>query len=189
VDTYVELSDEQIVTKCVSDSTFLRVLINRYETKLDTYIRRKSNATNEDRKDILQNVFIKVYKNINDFDLHLSFSSWIYRIAHNEMIDWYRREKKHPLLHFEDDETIINKIVSDVDVEQSSIDRETRAHLEKVLRTLSPEYQEVVELRFFEEKSYEEISDILRIPPGTVAIRINRVKKKLKELLHAYAHQ
>ncbi len=187
MDTYLELSDEQIVKKCVSDSTFLRVLINRYENKLDLYIRRKSNATNEDRKDILQNVFIKVYKNINDFDQNLSFSSWIYRIAHNEMIDWYRREKKHPILHFEDDETIINKIVSDVDVQKESIDTETRVYIKKVLGTLSQEYQDVVQLRFFEQKSYEEISDILRIPSGTVAIRINRVKKKLKELLHEYA--
>ncbi len=189
MDTYLELSDEQIVKKCVTDSTFLSVLIKRYEAKLDAYIRCKSNATGEDRKDILQNVFIKVYKNINDFDLTLSFSSWIYRITHNEMIDWYRREKKHPILHFEDDETIINKIVSDVDVQKESINKEIRAYIEKVLETLSPEYQEVVQLRFFEEKSYDEISDILRIPAGTVAVRINRVKKKLKDILHDYAEQ
>lgn len=188
MDTLLELTDEQIVKKCVSDSNFLAILINRYEQKLDLYVRRKSNTTRDDRKDILQNVFIKVYKNINDFDQGLKFSSWIYRIAHNEMIDWYRKEKTHPVLHFEDDETIVNKIISDVDVQKESIKKELRSHIEKVLQTLTPEYQEVVQLRFFEEKSYEEISDILQIPPGTVAIRINRVKKKLKELLHEYAY-
>jgi RNA polymerase sigma-70 factor (ECF subfamily) len=183
---YEDQTDEQIVKHCITDSNFLATLINRYEAKLDIYIKRKSNTTAEDRKDILQNVFIKVYKNINDFDPTLKFSSWIYRITHNEMIDWYRREKKHPILHFEDDETIVNKIISDVDIQKESINNELRNEIRKIVETLTPEYKEVVELRFFEEKSYEEISDILQIPEGTVATRINRVKKKLKELLYEY---
>lgn len=186
MDTYETLTDEQIAEKCVSDSSFLAILIARYETKLDLYIQRKSNTTKEDRKDILQNVFIKVYKNINDFDQSLKFSSWIYRIAHNEMIDWYRKEKTHPVFHFEDDDTIVNTIVSDIDIQKESINKELRMHVEKALQTLEPMYQEVVQLRFLEEKSYDEISDILQIPPGTVAIRINRVKKKLQELLAHY---
>ena len=64
--------------------------------------------------------------------------------------------------------------------------KETKEKIQNILVDLSPDYQNIVQLRFFEDKSYDEISDILMIPKGTVAIRINRVKKKLQELLHEY---
>ncbi len=59
--------------------------------------------------------------------------------------------------------------------------------IQEALSSLDQKYKDIIELRFYEEKSYEEIADILRIPPGTVAIRLSRVKKILKELLHNHA--
>ncbi len=181
------LSDEELVQRCLSDTQFFGEIIERYEKKLHLYIKRKSNASSEDIKDILQNIFIKVYKNINDFDPTLRFSSWIYRIAHNEMIDWYRKEKRTPRIYLEENETLFKAIASETNLTNDALVDEAKVNIRKVIESLPQKYQEIVELRFFEDKTYEEIADILKIPPGTVAIRINRVKKKLEEVLQPYA--
>ena len=176
-------TDEALAHALRSDTRVLGEIIERYEPKLDRYIARKSSADSEHRKDILQNIFIKVYKNINEFDTSLPFSSWIYRIAHNEMIDWYRRERRRPHLSLEGTEGIIETLRSEIQVEDFVEKEESRRAIQQAFDTLPEKYRDVAELRFFEEKSYDEIADILAIPPGTVAVRINRIKKTLHEQL------
>lgn len=183
------ITDEMLASSLRTDARVLGDIIERYEKKLSLYIGRKSSATADDIKDILQNIFIKVYKNIYDFDTTLSFSSWIYRIAHNEMIDWYRKEKRKPRISLEGNDYILQTIASEVDVADMAIKEETKKHLQKAIELLPEKYQDIVDLRFFEDKSYDEIADILAIPPGTVAIRINRLKKQLQEILKDYERQ
>lgn len=180
-------TDEELAKRSVSDTTCFGELIGRYETMLLRYVMRRSHATKEDAEDIVQNSFIKMYRNINDFDSDLKFSSWAYRITHNELIDWYRKQKSRPQLIFSDkDEDVFASIAGDMNIEQSAIQVETKKEIESVVQTLDPKYQEVVTLRFFEDKSYEEIADILQLPPGTVAIRLSRAKKILQERLQTY---
>lgn len=183
------MTDEMLALGLRTNTQFLDEIIVRYEAKLASFVRRKSSAGNEDIKDILQNVFIKVYKNIYDFDTTLTFSSWIYRITRNEMIDWYRKEKRTPHTSLEASDTMLQTIVSDSDVTQSVIDSHMSDHLKSIIETLPEKYRDIVLLRFFEDKSYDEIADILTIPPGTVAVRINRVKKLLREKLQTYENQ
>lgn len=180
------MSDEQIAQKLRGDTQFLGILIDRYEAKLGAYIRRKSSASADDIKDILQNVFIKVYKNIYDFDPGLTFSSWIYRITRNEMIDWYRREKRTPHLSLEGSEALLATIAEETDIAEYVAGEHFQKAFAKAVDTLPDKYRDVVILRFFEEKTYEEIADILTIPPGTVAIRISRAKILLQEKLKTY---
>ncbi len=182
-------TDEMLAKALRSDTRVLGEIIERYETKLSRYIQRKSNASSEDRKDILQNIFIKIYKNINDFDPDLSFSSWAYRIARNEMVDWYRREKRRPHLSLEGDEGVMQTLASELGADIAAQKAELRQAIEEAVQTLPEKYQDIVELRFFEEKSYDEIADILALPPGTVAVRINRVKKMLQEALKKHYGQ
>jgi RNA polymerase sigma-70 factor (ECF subfamily) len=181
------LSDELLVIECKKDSKNFAVLVDRYVPKLTRYIRRRSLATSDDIDDLLQNIFIKVYRNINEYDSSLLFSSWIYRISHNEMIDWYRREKRRATLSLDDENhDIISKLITEEDHTTRFSNEEQRQHIIATLNTLDNKYKEILLLRFFEEKSYEEIADILRIPPGTVAIRINRAKKQLQKKLTTY---
>ncbi len=183
VDAQPHTTDEMLAYQLRTNAQVLGEIIERYEKKLSLYIGRKSHATPDDRKDILQNIFIKVYKNIYDFDTALSFSSWIYRIAHNEMIDWYRKEKRRPHLSLEGSDYILQTLAAEGGAVEQAIRNEQKVLLQKAVESLSDDYRDVVELRFFEEKSYDEIADILAIPPGTVAVRINRVKKQLQQIL------
>jgi len=182
------LTDEELAKRSVSDTACFGEIIGRYETILLRYVMRRSNATKEDAEDIVQNSFIKMYRNINDFDSNLKFSSWAYRITHNELIDWYRKQKSRPQLIISDkDEDIFASIAGDMNIEQEALQAETKKEIESVVQMLDSKYQEVVTLRFFEDKSYEEIADILQLPPGTVAIRLSRAKKILQEKLQTYS--
>lgn len=188
VQSLTTLTDEELAKRSVSDTAPFGELIQRYEATLFRYVMRRSHATKEDAEDIVQNSFIKMYRNINDFDSSLKFSSWAYRITHNELIDWYRKQKSRPQLIIGDkDEDIFSTIAGDINIEKEAIQKETRKEIEKVIQDLDPKYQEIIMLRFFEEKSYDEISDILEIPAGTVAIRLSRAKKILEDSLKAYS--
>ncbi|MES2224549.1 MAG: RNA polymerase sigma factor [Patescibacteria group bacterium] len=183
----MHLSDEMLVIEAKKDQQHFAVLVDRYVPKLTHYIRRRSAATPHDIDDLLQNIFIKVWRNINEYDTSLLFSSWIYRIAHNEMIDWYRREKRRSTLSLDDEaQNIVSKLFAEEDLVAQFSSQEQRAQIKEALGTLDDKYKEILLLRFFEDKSYEEIGDILRIPPGTVAVRINRAKKQLQKSLTDY---
>lgn len=181
------MTDEELARVSVSDTSFFSELIDRYHAPLSLYVMRRSHATKEDTEDILQNSFIKMYRNLNEFDHTLKFSSWAYRITHNELIDWYRKQKTKPqIISGDEDIDIFASIASDSNIEKSALQKEIREEIKNILNTLDQKYQEIVLLRFFEEKSYEEIADILQIPEGTVAIRLSRAKKILQEKLHSY---
>ena len=89
-------SDEEIIGLVLENPDQYLCLMERYEEKILRYIRRISSATNEDAEDLLQEVFISAYKNLNGFDRNLKFSSWIYRIAHNKTISFWRKSKNQP---------------------------------------------------------------------------------------------
>ena len=178
-----KLSDEEIVRLTLEDKDNFLYLIKRYEGKLSRYINRIAGLSKEDIEDILQEVFIKTYQNINSFDKDLKFSSWIYRITHNEVIDNYRKKQSRPQMITYDNELILNNIISDLDISRELDQKYLRANISQLLGSLDLKYREVLVLKFLEEKEYKEISDILKKPMGTVATLINRAKKQFLEKL------
>jgi len=175
-------TDEELVVLSLRDEDYFWCLIKRYEQKLLRYIIRISGISKEEAEDILQEVFIKVYQNLNNFDSSLKFSSWIYRITHNQVISNYRKLQARPQnVNWELNEEMLNNISSDLDIEKEVNIKYLRENIEKVLNKLDKKYKEILILRFFEEKSYEEMSDILKKPMGTIATLINRAKKYFKE--------
>jgi len=177
------LSDEELVKLTLENQENFGYLINRYELKLGRYIRRISGLGKEDIEDLLQDVFIKAYQNLNNFDQNLKFSSWIYRIAHNEVISQWRKRKARPENVYWEVDNILENITADFDI-SSDIDHDLlRKSLDKIFNKMDIKYREVLILKFIEEKNYQEISDILKKPMGTVATLINRAKKQFKQIL------
>ena len=128
--------------------------------------------------DILQDSFVKIWKNLNGFDTSLKLSSWLYRIVHNQTISHWRKKTsygKDKVVSMDE-----QLFVSDTD-EMTAFDDldETDNKLNDAIQNLSVNYREIIILRFFDGMSYGEISDVLKIPEGTVAIRISRAKKAL----------
>ena len=136
----------------------------------------------EDAEDILQEVFMKSYFNLNDFNADLKFSSWIYRIAHNQVISQYRKIKARPEGYaIELSDEIIKKLTSNSNIVKDLDLRILRKNIFKIFDNLDKKYKEVLILKFFEEKDYREISDIIKRPMGTVASLIRKAKLEFKK--------
>lgn len=176
-----ELSDDEIVRKAIAQVDYFSCLYDRYEHKLLRYIKRISAVSNEEAQDILQDSFIKIWRNLNAFDHHLKLSSWLYRIVHNETVSHWRRNtayQKGQTVRIS--KKMAESISFELDPEESEDAKFVLTH--QVLDLLPLKYKEVLVLKFLEKMSYEEISDVLKIPEGTVATRINRAKKAFAKM-------
>lgn len=181
------MSDEEAVALALTDPAYFGHIVERYEERLSRYLTRLGVRNKEDREDVLQDIFIKVYKNLNAFDTDLSFSSWIYRIAHNEAISAYRKRSVRPEGNLIDDgDTFLEYVAGkEADAERLFDEQINAKELSVALKQLDLRYRDPIILRFFEHKEYDEISDILKIPIGTVGTMIHRGKKQLASLLSA----
>lgn len=177
---YENLSDKELVAVVLSNKDVFSAIINRYESALRRYIARLGVRDQRDIEDILQNSFIKVYRYLHSFNDSFLFSSWIYRIVHNETYDFFRAKKRRPEVTL--DENSGQQFLNIETDDQSQIfDKQIDAKaLNDALQNLDKKYRDVLLLRFSEDKDYRQISDILQIPEGSVATLIHRGKKALK---------
>ena len=170
------LSDETLVgiVRTKNKERFAEI-VERYQSKL---LRYATQLVHDEQKasDVVQDAFVKAYVNLNGFDVRKKFSSWIYRIVHNEAMNMIKKYHKETPLIAEMD------IRSDEDIEHDYTKKELIEHAKSCLGDMPVLYSEPLALYYIDEKSYEEISDILRIPMGTVATRIGRAKKLMKIL-------
>lgn len=177
----INLTDEQIVALVQGgDKEKFGVLMERYSKKLSRY--GKKFLSNQDNiEDIVQDIFIKTYQNIQSFDTSLKFSSWIYRIAHNAFVNGLKKKQKSAMPYFDLDILIPygfheNPVLEEHEREQM------KKMIEIGLNELKPKYKEAIILHYLEEFSYKEISDILEVPIGTVGIRIMRGREALRKV-------
>lgn len=173
---YEKLTDDEIIRKVRSnDRELYTVIMDRYQGRLLRYaenlIRNRHKAI-----DVIQNSFIKAFINLNSFDIKKNFSSWIYRIVHNEAINMIRKNNMEVMFPEDLD------VQSEEDIEQNFEKAEIVSMVHKCLANTPILYAGPLSLYYIEDKSYEEISDILRIPINTVATRIRRAKKIMRKI-------
>jgi RNA polymerase sigma-70 factor (ECF subfamily) len=176
MDSYAKLTDEAVVQLVRSkNKEAYAAIIKRYKSKL---LRYAAFLVGSDAiaADVVQDSFIKAYINLNGFDTKKQFSSWIYRIVHNEAMNVLHRQKRSQPI----DETM--DFDSGVDIEDDFIRSELTSMTHDCLLSLPVMYREPVTLYYLDDKTYEEISTILRIPVGTVGTRISRAKAQLKKI-------
>ncbi|NQV13424.1 MAG: sigma-70 family RNA polymerase sigma factor [Parcubacteria group bacterium] len=172
-------TDDQLVALAKENPDNFAALVERYQQRLLAFVRRISYFSIEETEDIVQEAFIKVYRYLNSYDDSLKFSTWIYQITRNTVIDAIRQKHARPQnIRLEEDE-LVNIFRASTDIAQETIDRDHYDQVENIISQLPYKYKEVMVLRFLEEKSYEEIMDIIKKPKGTVASLINRGRKLL----------
>jgi RNA polymerase sigma-70 factor, ECF subfamily len=182
-----ERTDEELVAATLHDKEAFVYIMERYEPRLRRYVRRITNRAESDIDDLLQETFIKAYRYLNSFDASFSFSSWMYRIARTVVISDHRKRTVRPeYTQVIDDELSATLAGDDDDPETVAILRENSAQVRTVLATLKDEYREVLILRYFEGKSYTEMSDIMMKPEGTIATLLNRGKRALRQALNLH---
>jgi len=158
-------------------------IIDRYRGKLFAYLYCLVGQKDE-TEDLLQNVFIKVYKNLSRFDQSRKFSSWIYRIAHNEAVNHIKRKYLKKFVSWEDivttkDQLDLSSLEDNASEEWIKNERIKEVH--DIVDKLPVKYKQVLILRYFSGKSYGEMAEIIGKPVNTVGTLINRAKEKLHE--------
>jgi RNA polymerase sigma-70 factor (ECF subfamily) len=175
-----KLSDEELVTFVIEKEKEAYVeLVKRYEEKLVRY----ANYLLQDvhiAEDVVQDSFIKAFVNLKGFNTKKKFSSWIYRIVHNEAINKIKKDKKK--ISLEKNSWIKEVFDSGEDIEADFEKAETVKMVRSCLKKLSFDYRSPLSLFYLEEKTYDEISDILKMPTSTVGTRIRRGKEKLAKI-------
>lgn len=178
----MENESDETIARAVQkgDIEAFGALVERYENKMKRYANRFL-FEREDVKDVIQDVFIKAYENIQSFDASRRFSPWLYRIAHNEFINAIRKKKKDPLPFFDPD-TLFPHPITEETLDDEVHRKDIKAMLETWLSNVDPKYREVLILYYFEELDYAEIAEILRVPISTVGVRLLRGKAALKKI-------
>lgn len=181
-----EPTDEELIERFQNEDAYaFDLIVKRYKTQLLNFIYRfLGNA--EEAEDLVQETFLRVYRNKNAYQKIAKFSTWIYTIAGNLAKTELRKRKRRKFfsitdLGYEDKDYDISDEAFNPEKSVDGSIKEEIIH--KEIQALSPKFREVILLRDVQELSYEEISQIVGIPLGTVKSRVNRGRLKLQERL------
>lgn len=178
------VTDEQLIARFQQgDVQAFDILVRRYKDQLLNYIYRFV-GNRSDAEDIVQETFLRVYKNKHYYKEIAKFSTWVYTIAGNLAKTELRRRKRHKIF------SVSNFVNEDRDFDIPDTDHSPERKvdgtlkediIQKTIDKLPPKFKEVIILRDVQGFAYEEISQILNIPLGTVKSRVNRGRLKLQE--------
>ena len=165
------------------DSKAQQQTIDRYGGEVFALVVRVV-AVAENAEEVYQDVFVKVFRNIRQYDAgRSSLRTWILRIAYNEAISFLRR-KRLPVVYFEDHGHEADKL-SDAEVDETlgNVSTETVQLIRAALKHLPPEERALITMFYYEERSLKEIADITGAIPTTIASRLCRTRKKLCRII------
>ena len=181
-----DLKEKDLIGKAKQgDMHAFEELILKHEKIVYNLALRMMNHS-EDAKDISQEVFLKEYRSLTNFDERSAFSTWLYRITHNTCIDEMRRRKGKQNYSLEEEleneeGSMQRQIADEGDTpEESLLREEQKSELLQALENLSEEHKAAIILRDVKGFSYEEIAEILEVSLGTVKSRISRGRNQLK---------
>lgn len=155
-------------------------LINIFWVDVFSFILKKVQNEN-DADEITVNVFSKVLSKLDLYDPHFQFKTWVLTIAQNTIIDFWRKNARDAQTPTENLDEIKNQYAKSP--EELMISAEEQKKITKSIESLEKNYQEIIQLRFFEEKSIREIAEELNISLSNAKVRIMRAKKVLAEIL------
>jgi RNA polymerase sigma-70 factor, ECF subfamily len=186
---FSESAEDVLITGlCHGDDRAYEILIQRYQQPVYNLVCRLLNDP-YDASDIVQEVFLKIFRNIRSFRHGSSLKTWIYRIALNEAYNhrrWFSRHQRQEVAFSSDDATPAhadNLADPSRSPFEEAADHETRALVEAALEKLKPNFRAAVVLRDIEDLSYEEIAAVLDLSLGTVKSRILRGREALRKIL------
>ncbi len=185
--------DNEAITKVLAgDPSAYRFLQKKYKKVIAALIRRMI-KDEDDIEDLAQETFIKAYNALSTFQFGYSFSSWLYRIASNNCIDFLRKKRfnvvslDQPIGQSEDEqymEVEDNTYLPDLDV----LSEERRSALVAAIDGLPDNYRQIIKMRHEDELDYMQIAEMLSLPLGTVKAHLFRARKMLQDSLRQNKH-
>ena len=172
----VPISEQELVSRLkVGESEAFTILTKMYQERLYWHIRNLV-KNHEDADDVLQNVFIKVYRNISNFNEESKLYTWLYRISSNESYTFLSKRAKQQSISSEElQRHIIDSLESDVYFEGTEI----QFKLQKAITALPPKQQQVFQMKYFEDITYDAMSEILETSVGALKSSYHIAVKKI----------
>lgn len=177
--------DLELITRCRGGDTDAWEQIVREYSRGVYKLAYRFTSRHESAEDLTQEVFIRIYRSLEQYDPELGdLSNWLMRLARNLIIDDYRKRRRQPADSSDDLDDHIHHLSGGFESPHRRIERQERSlQVQAAIDKLSPDLRECVIMRDIEELSYQEIVDKLKIPEGTVKSRINRGRIELAKVL------
>ncbi|MFT5451270.1 MAG: RNA polymerase sigma-70 factor (ECF subfamily) [Enterobacterales bacterium] len=174
-------NDERLISKALNGSERAWVkLVKRYEKRIYNYSLRMTGATDE-AMDLVQEVFIAVFRNLPNYRGDGVFPAWLFRIVSNRSVDYLRRRNTNPLLgkYQSDTETLLSSRTADEDIQRDQGNKQVL----KLLTTLPLEQRQIVEMKLFQHMTFDEIEGYTGVSASTAKTRFYTALKKLRNLV------
>ena len=185
------MQDDALIRRAAQrdERAFEQLMLLHQKAVYNICYRMAGNA--EDALDLSQEVFLKLWRTLEQYQFDAAFSTWLYRMTQNAFIDFLRRQKRqqHTSLTVCDDEEDAGKEFSVPDPaplpEERVIFNEKQEAIRTAMNALPPDFREILELRVVRNLPYEQIAQIMELPVGTVKSRLARARIQLKKRLEA----
>ncbi|MCS7004923.1 MAG: sigma-70 family RNA polymerase sigma factor [Cytophagales bacterium] len=183
------LKDFRLIDRAVSgDEKAYAILMNRYRKSVyHTILKMVRNV--DDAEDLTIEAFAKAFRNLPKFKKDYTFSTWLFRIATNNAIDFIRKKRidtfsiDTEISSEEGDNMKIDIRDINPNPQEEAIKQQKAELIREFVKSLPPKYQKLVRLRYFEEMSYEEIAEEIKAPLGTVKAQLHRARELLYDLV------
>lgn len=188
------LEDDVLVEQAIGgDESAYKKLTEKYRKALHFHILKMIKNRNQ-IEDLVQEVFVKAFDNLSSYNTNYAFSTWIYRIATNHTIDYLRKKKLQTLSINEPVKTKSGEMEMQLRDESAEADRniirkQRQKMVQNAIKDLPEKYRKVIEMRHMEEKTYQEIAELLDIPLGTVKAHIFRARELLYKAMKDKRHR
>lgn len=169
---------EELQNPLTQEQAF-RTLMSQYKERLYWHI-RKMVISHDDADDVLQNTFIKVYRNINNFKAESKLYSWMYRIATNEAITFINKRAKQ---HNVDASELQTQLAENLEADVHYDGDEMQLQLQKAIATLPQKQQLVFNMKYFDDMKYQDISEVLETSVGALKASYHHAVKKIENFL------
>jgi RNA polymerase sigma factor (sigma-70 family) len=184
------LYDYKLVKRALEDvdQKAYAELMGRYRDSV-YYMLLKMVNNKDDAEDLMVEAFGKAFKRLSQYTPNFAFSTWLFRIATNNCIDFIRRKRKNtfsidqPMEDDEGGEMVMDLKSDTLDPEQHIMKKQKIMMLRELVDKMKPRYRTLIEMRYFQELSYEEIAEQLELPLGTVKAQLFRAREFLYNVL------
>jgi len=172
--------DRKLVEEAKRDPQKFAALYDMYFDRIYRYVYRRC-SDKDTVHDLVSQTFYDAFAHLKNYEWRgFAFSCWLYKIAHNNVLKWYREQGKMQMVDLDEGANMADLRVNTV---KEAIDNESKTEIQEILAKLEPEEREIIRLKFFEEVSNIEISEIMGLSANHIGVKVFRALKKVKQLL------
>ncbi len=185
----IEIEDSEILNLFQNEQSrekAFTLLVKKYQERLYWHIRRML-VHHEDTNDVLQNMFVKIWRSLANFRQDSSLYTWMYRIATNETLTYLEQQKKRRSLSISDDGSELGNVLSNsLKAEKGFDPNNLEWKLQLAIQSLPEKQRAVFTLRYYDEMPYEKMAEVLETSEGSLKASYHHAAKKVEEFIRTH---